>query len=46
VAARRGEVGFFWIESKKQSRRSSKEVGEVGTMLTLMGSSWIVGALA
>jgi hypothetical protein len=45
-AARRVEVDFFWIASKKKLRRSSEEIGEVGTTLSPMGSSWAVGAPA
>jgi hypothetical protein len=45
-AARRGEVGLLWITSKKLFRRSSEEVGEAGTTLTPMSSSWIIDALA
>jgi hypothetical protein len=46
-AARSGEVGFFWIASKNQSRRSSEEAGEAGTTMSpLVGSTWSDETLA
>jgi hypothetical protein len=46
-AARRGEAGFLWIASKKQSRRSSEQASKAGTAMSPpVGSSWSVEMLA